>query len=117
MGACVHFLPKFDASLVFYHLTTPLPDISGHESLYHSLFMAVPTIYVKLLQHAAAQVVAADLPVLREMLSSRVRLMVSGSAALPTPVFDDWFRLSGLTTRTHTHTPTHTHIESEGKDQ
>ena len=57
--------------------------------------MAVPTIYVKLLRYAATEIPASDLSALRQMLSSRVRLMVSGSAALPSPVFDDWFQLSG----------------------
>ena len=91
----MHFLPKFDPESVFNHLTTPLARVSGRDLVYHSLFMAVPTIYVKLLQYASSEIPGADLPALREMLSSRVRLMVSGSAALPTPVFDDWFQLSG----------------------
>ena len=95
VGATIHILPHFDAEKILYHLTTPLASVSGRDFAHHSLFMAVPTIYVKLLRHAASQIPTSDLSALREMLSTRVRLMVSGSAALPTPVFDDWFHLSG----------------------
>ena len=95
VGGAVHFLPAFDPERVFFHLTTPLASVSGRASVRHSLFMAVPTVYVKLLRFAETEIPPADLPALRCNLSSGVRLMVSGSAALPTPVFDDWFRLSG----------------------
>lgn len=59
----------------------------------YSLFMAVPTIYVKLIESLAV------LPELdRAVVISgfqRMRLMVSGSAALPANVHEQWFQLTG----------------------
>lgn len=59
----------------------------------YTLFMAVPTIYVKLLEwlraalpEEAAQACAAF---------GRLRLMVSGSAALPASIHEEWFRWTG----------------------
>ncbi|MBP6382011.1 MAG: acyl-CoA synthetase [Pseudomonadales bacterium] len=59
----------------------------------YSVFMAVPTIYVKLI-HALEQMEAAD----RDRLCTafrRMRLMVSGSAALPANVHARWAELTG----------------------
>jgi malonyl-CoA/methylmalonyl-CoA synthetase len=70
-GATCHMLPRFDANAVW-------DCIAGGEI---TLFMAVPTVYTKLI--AAWE---AALPERRSELSaacSRLRLMVSGSAALP----------------------------------
>ena len=58
-----------------------------------TLFMAVPTIYVKLID-AWEKASAAE----RERMSEgcrRMRLMVSGSAALPVPVLERWKEISG----------------------
>jgi len=58
-----------------------------------TLFMAVPTVYAKL----AAAWEASD-PATRTRRSAacrRLRLMVSGSAALPVPLFSRWEELSG----------------------
>ncbi len=59
----------------------------------YTLFMAVPTIYVKLIEALHA------LPPTEFQASltgfSRLRLMVSGSAALPASVHDEWYELTG----------------------
>ena len=58
-----------------------------------TLFMAVPTIYVKLID-AWEEASAAE----RERMSEgcrRMRLMVSGSAALPVPLLERWKEISG----------------------
>jgi malonyl-CoA/methylmalonyl-CoA synthetase len=58
-----------------------------------TLFMAVPTVYAKL---AAAWAVADHATrVRRSAACRRLRLMVSGSAALPVPLFSRWEELSG----------------------
>jgi malonyl-CoA/methylmalonyl-CoA synthetase len=60
-----------------------------------TLFMAVPTIYVKLI---AAWANAS--PEEKERMSKacdKLRLMVSGSAALPVSVFEQWQAISGHT--------------------
>jgi len=59
----------------------------------YSVFMAVPTVYVKLIQALEAMDAAA-----REQVCAafgRMRLMVSGSAALPAEVHARWERLTG----------------------
>jgi malonyl-CoA/methylmalonyl-CoA synthetase len=58
-----------------------------------TLFMAVPTIYVKLI--TAWQTLAIDRQQLLSTGCQKMRLMVSGSAALPMQVLDQWQDISG----------------------
>jgi malonyl-CoA/methylmalonyl-CoA synthetase len=84
-GARCDMLPGFDAATVVERLA------GGDLTLY----MAVPTIYhrlISLLDQASAE----ERGRVREG-SSRLRLMVSGSAALPVPVLERWRELSGHT--------------------
>jgi malonyl-CoA/methylmalonyl-CoA synthetase len=84
-GATCRMLPRFDAVAVW--------ELIGDRKL--SLFMAVPTIYVRLI---AAWEAAS--PERREALSeacSGLRLMVSGSAALPVSTLERWREISGHT--------------------
>jgi malonyl-CoA/methylmalonyl-CoA synthetase len=82
VGATVEMLPGFDAQRVWERFTEGGPTV----------FMAVPTIYAKLIaewENAA--------PGERERMSDAVfalRLMVSGSAALPVTVFERWREIS-----------------------
>jgi len=82
-GAVCDFLPRFDAETVWDRFLTR----------HYTLFMAVPTVYVKLI--AAWE----KAPVERREAMSRAcrgfRLMVSGSAALPLTVFERWRASSG----------------------
>ena len=59
----------------------------------YSVFMAVPTIYVKLLQ-AMAEMEASELQALCHGFSN-LRLMISGSAALPVKIHQQWQSLTG----------------------
>jgi malonyl-CoA/methylmalonyl-CoA synthetase len=82
-GASVEAFPRFDLAAI-------LDRVRGDA---YTLFMAVPTIYVKLIQalEAASE---AD----REAIVAgfkRLRLMVSGSAALPASVHEQWTALTG----------------------
>lgn len=82
-GAVIEPFARFD-------LTAILDRVRGDA---YSLFMAVPTIYVKLIQ-ALESAGAAD----REAIVggfARMRLMVSGSAALPASVHQQWTALTG----------------------
>jgi malonyl-CoA/methylmalonyl-CoA synthetase len=82
-GATCEMLPTFDARRVW--------DRFAKGGL--TLFMAVPTIYAKLIAEWASA--NADE---RDRWSNGVRqlrLMVSGSAALPVSVFERWRELSG----------------------
>jgi len=82
-GATCEFLPGFETSSVF--------EAFNRGEI--NLFMAVPTIYHKLIAYWKA------LPITkREEISNvlkRFRLMVSGSAALPVSVMEKWEEISG----------------------
>lgn len=84
-GARVDMLPGFDASEVIDRITTA--ELT--------LYMAVPTIYHRLI----AQLETMSSPK-RERFrdtAAALRLMVSGSAALPVPILERWRELSGHT--------------------
>ncbi len=84
-GACCEFLPKFDPKEIF--------SIFGNKEV--NLFMAVPTIYFKLIAYWN------DLPKIEQNQISEnlkeFRLMVSGSAALPISVLEKWKKISSHT--------------------
>src|SRR5215469_6076441 len=84
-GATCQMLPRFDANAVW--------DCIAQGSL--TLFMAVPTIYTKLI--AIWDTASAER---RKVLSrgcAGIRLMVSGSAALPVSTLLRWNEISGHT--------------------
>jgi malonyl-CoA/methylmalonyl-CoA synthetase len=84
-GATCEMLPRFDTAVVLQRIA------SGNVTL----FMAVPTIYTKLI---AAWEAAS--PEGRSAISQgckRLRLMVSGSAALPVSTLERWREISGHT--------------------
>jgi len=83
VGAICEFMPKFNAVEVFSRLQ------SGELTV----FMAVPTIYFKLIAHWDT-LSAADQHVIFDTLR-KFRLMVSGSAALPVSVMEKWHIISG----------------------
>ncbi len=58
----------------------------------YSVFMAVPTIYVKLIQTLDSMSESERVPIVKSF--SEMRLMISGSAALPASVHDKWFELT-----------------------
>ncbi|MAD12531.1 MAG: long-chain fatty acid--CoA ligase [Flavobacteriaceae bacterium] len=77
-GACCEFLPKFDSKKVW-------EKISSAEL---TLFMAVPTIYFKLIDFWESS--SKDKKLLLSRGVKKLRLMVSGSAALPVSVLEKW---------------------------
>ena len=84
-GARCMFLPEFDAAAVF----------NVFKSGQINLFMAVPTIYFKLITHYES-LPSAEQFILSEAMK-KFRLMVSGSAALPVSVMEKWEKISGHT--------------------
>ncbi len=84
-GAACDILPRFDADRVWARIAEG--DLT--------LFMAVPTIYVKLIR-AWEKASSAACMAMGEGCS-RMRLMVSGSAALPVPVLERWREITGHT--------------------
>ena len=84
-GAICEMLPRFDANAVWDQIASS--DVT--------LFMAVPTIYVKLI--AAWDAALPERRMALSRASARLRLMVSGSAALPVSTLERWKEISGHT--------------------
>src|ERR1039458_5568932 len=84
-GATCEALPRFDASAVWER-------IAGSAL---TLFMAVPTIYVKLI--AAWDAAPPERRAILSQACAKLRLMVSGSAALPVSTLERWKEISGHT--------------------
>ena len=82
-GACCEFHGKFEAKEVWGAI------LSGKMTL----FMAVPTIYYKLINYWEGKNKKDQL--LMSEAASKLRLMVSGSAALPVPVLERWKSITG----------------------
>ena len=84
-GACCEFHAKFEAKDVWDTI------LSGKMTL----FMAVPTIYYKLINYWESDNKKKQLKM--SEAASRLRLMVSGSAALPVPVLEKWKSITSHT--------------------
>ncbi|MFZ9980165.1 MAG: acyl-CoA synthetase [Opitutales bacterium] len=82
-GATIEPFAKFDQPAI-------LERVKGDA---YTLFMAVPTIYVKLIQALEAAPAAERAAIVGGF--RRMRLMVSGSAALPASVHEQWTTLTG----------------------
>ena len=82
-GATVHLFSKFD-----------IPKISNQITLgTYNVFMAVPTIYVKLIQYF--ETIGEDEVEKICAGFNAMRLNISGSAACPVKLFDQWKALTG----------------------
>ena len=84
-GACCEFLRAFNSKEVF--------QIFNQGKV--NLFMAVPTIYYKLISHWEQLPDNEQQEISKNL--QRFRLMVSGSAALPVSVLKKWREISGQT--------------------
>jgi malonyl-CoA/methylmalonyl-CoA synthetase len=82
-GARCEMLPRFDAAAVW--------DRIANDKL--TLFMAVPTIYVKLI--AAWESYSPERRAVLSEGARKLRLMVSGSAALPVSTLERWREITG----------------------
>jgi malonyl-CoA/methylmalonyl-CoA synthetase len=82
-GAACEMLDRFDAGVVWTRLA------SGEVSV----FMAVPTMYRRLV--AARDAAPHDVRVVWSEGVGRVRLMTSGSAPLPVDLFEKWRQVAG----------------------
>jgi malonyl-CoA/methylmalonyl-CoA synthetase len=82
-GGTVEFLPSFSAEAVF--------EVFKKQQL--NVFMAVPTIYFKLIAYLETLTSEKQKALFKVM--QKFRLMVSGSAALPVSVMEKWEKLSG----------------------
>ena len=84
-GATCEMLPRFEANPVWKRIA------SGSVTL----FMAVPTVYVRLI--AAWDAASPERRAVLSQACKRLRLMVSGSAALPVSTLERWKEISDHT--------------------
>uniref|UniRef100_A0A2K6F5V4 Malonate--CoA ligase ACSF3, mitochondrial n=3 Tax=Propithecus coquereli TaxID=379532 RepID=A0A2K6F5V4_PROCO len=91
VGATCVMLPEFSAQLVWEKfLSSETPRIN--------VFMAVPTIYSKLMDYYDQHFTQPHVrDFVRAVCEEKIRLMVSGSAALPLPVLEKWKDITGHT--------------------
>ncbi len=85
VGACCQFMPKFNPQKLW--------TIFKEGNV--NLFMAVPTIYFKLIAFWDQSSTEEQNKMSKALQS--FRLMISGSAALPVPVLEKWQKISGHT--------------------
>lgn len=96
-GSTCVMLPNFEAAEVWKYLIEP-PTRGPRINVY----MAVPTIYAKLIQHydkmfSSSAPFSRSKEFIRAACTQKIRLMVSGSASLPLPVFERWKEITGHT--------------------
>ena len=84
-GGCCELLEKFDADKIWKLFI----------ERDYTLFMAVPTVYVKLIE--AWEKAAPEQQIKMAEACRKMRLMVSGSAALPVTIFNKWKSITGHT--------------------
>ncbi|XP_064168772.1 malonate--CoA ligase ACSF3, mitochondrial [Anguilla rostrata] len=91
VGATCLMLPEFQPQKVWeYLLSSRAPRVN--------VFMAVPTIYSKLIQHYEQHFTQPHVKdFVKAVCTEKIRLMVSGSSALPQPTLERWQEITGHT--------------------
>ncbi|XP_008291143.1 acyl-CoA synthetase family member 3, mitochondrial [Stegastes partitus] len=91
VGATCIMLPEFQPQKVWEMLLSSKAPMVN-------VFMAVPTIYSKLIQHYDQHFTQPHVKdFVKAVCKERIRLMVSGSAALPLPTLQRWEEITGHT--------------------
>ncbi|GAB1598032.1 acyl-CoA synthetase family member 3, mitochondrial-like [Argonauta hians] len=96
-GATCVMLTKFDPQMVWSRLLNP---VGANDGLRINLFMAVPTIYAKMIENYESSLRNSQenmymAKFIKNTCQSRIRLMVSGSASLPQPIMERWEEITG----------------------
>ncbi|XP_033897559.3 malonate--CoA ligase ACSF3, mitochondrial isoform X1 [Acipenser ruthenus] len=94
VGATCLMLPDFQPDKVWEQLLASGSSAAPRANV----FMAVPTIYSKLIQYYECHFTQPHVQdFVRAICQERIRLMVSGSSALPQPVLEKWAQITGHT--------------------
>lgn len=90
VGARCHMLGKFDAGKTWQ-------EILSSKEMRPNVLMAVPTIYVKLIEEFEKTFAKSEAQVafVKETCKQKMRVFISGSAALPVPVIEKFETISG----------------------
>lgn len=95
-GATIEFAFPFNAEATWKRLAAPFSkEISQAKSKPISFFTVVPTIYSRMLSSFSALDEGAKKAAKEAISPKNLRLNISGSAALPTPIKKAWTDLSG----------------------
>ncbi|RHZ48333.1 acyl-CoA synthetase [Aspergillus thermomutatus] len=87
-GATVEMHPKFDPQVIWNR---------WQDQGSSTMFMAVPTIYSRLVHYFEANIRGTDKEAAARSGANALRLVVSGSAALPTPIKTKFAAITGQT--------------------
>ncbi|KAI3759693.1 hypothetical protein L6452_07697 [Arctium lappa] len=91
--AQVEFMPKFSVRGIWQRWRESYPKDGTKLDDAITVFTGVPTMYTRLIQGYAAM--DPELQVVSASAGSQLRLMMSGSSALPLPVMQQWEAITG----------------------
>jgi malonyl-CoA/methylmalonyl-CoA synthetase len=94
-GGTVEFLTSAKPAVIWTRLAN---EVASHSIVHNkplTLFMAVPTVYAKMLEYAKTMDLKEKENGIQTMRN--LRLMVCGSAALPDIIMDSWKEMTGQT--------------------
>ncbi|CAH1270275.1 ACSF3 [Branchiostoma lanceolatum] len=97
-GAMVTMMEQFSAENTWKALLSAslLSQWSDSVSPRMNVFMAVPTVYAKMIEHYDKHYTKPRVrDYVKAVCREKVRLMVSGSAALPQPIMERWEEITG----------------------
>ncbi|CAO2657120.1 Nn.00g032460.m01.CDS01 [Neocucurbitaria sp. VM-36] len=94
-GSTIEFQFPFNATAVWERLAAPFLPNAGSTKKAITFLTVVPTIYTRLLSSHSSLSPELQAATKTALHPSNMRLNISGSAALPTPVKSAWTELSG----------------------
>ncbi|XP_057489506.1 uncharacterized protein LOC130775420 [Actinidia eriantha] len=92
-GSTVEFMPKFSVRGIWQRWRESYPEDGTKAEGAISVFTGVPTIYTQLIQGYEAM--DPELKEASASATSKLRLMMCGSSALPYPVMQQWKTITG----------------------
>ncbi|XP_021736889.1 malonate--CoA ligase-like [Chenopodium quinoa] len=92
-GATVEFMPKFSVSGIWQRWRESYPVEETKVDGAVTVFTGVPTMYSRLIQGYEAM--GPDVQAVSASAANKLRLMMSGSSALPYPVMQQWETITG----------------------
>ncbi|KAG8481901.1 hypothetical protein CXB51_026699 [Gossypium anomalum] len=92
-GSTVEFIPKFSVRHIWQRWRESYPKNGAKADDAITVFTGVPTMYARLIQ--GFQAMDPEQQVLSAYAAQQLRLMMSGSSALPQPVMHEWETITG----------------------
>ncbi|KAB2008064.1 hypothetical protein ES319_D10G073400v1 [Gossypium barbadense] len=92
-GSTVEFIPKFSVRSIWQRWRESYPKNGAKADDAITVFTGVPTMYARLIQ--GYQAMDPEQQALSAYAAQQLRLMMSGSSALPQPVMHEWETITG----------------------